>query len=409
MGVDLQQLLKESIGLDVASIGASAVDRAMRLRRAATGVTEADAYIERVRSSPEEMAEFIDAVVVAETWFFRDPVALAALADLARQPCARQGPATALRLLSLPCSTGEEPYSMAMALLDANVAPHQFEIDAVDISEPLLARARIGTYGKISFRGTELAFRDRYFDPGAGGYRIRDRVRQQVSFRRGNLIAPDLAAAERYDFVFCRNVLIYFDAPTQDRALQNLAAQLKPEGYLFVGAAETGLLWEREFRSTRVGGTFVFQKGRRVRQVERVPDRRVAPPRVYPPQQPQPAPLARAAVPPAPPTDLEQAKMRADEGHFVEAARLCERHLREKGPDAAAHYLLGLVRDASGNPADAAVHYRKALYLDPRHGDALLHLAFLLDSQGQAAEAQTLRNRARRVATNRNPAGPGPE
>ena len=404
MGVEpLEQLLKETIGLDAASIGVSAIDRAIRLRTAATGVTRAEAYVERVRSSPAELDELIDAVVVPETWFLRDAGAFAALADLARQQCARQGPGPTLRLLSLPCSTGEEPYSMAMTLLDANLAPQQFHIDAIDISERLLARARVGTYGRGSFRGADTGFRDRHFDAVDGGHRMRDRVRQQVTFRRGNLVAPDLAATERYDFVFCRNLLIYFDAATQDRALRNITAVLKPEAYLFVGAAETGVLWEREFRSVRVGGAYVFQKGRRVRNIETVPDRRVAPARIAPPPRLRPAPTPRPASAAAKPSDLDEARLRADAGHFVEAARLCEQHLRETGPDAEAYYLLGLVRDASGNQEDAVVHYRKALYLEPQHGDALMHLALLLDRQGQTAAAEALRNRARRVTTTRTP------
>src|SRR5687768_4885277 len=98
MGVEpVQQLLKETIGLDAASIGASAIERAVRLRAAATGVTDAEAYVERVRSSPAELEELIDAIVVPETWFFRDAGAFAALADLARQQCTRQGSGSALR------------------------------------------------------------------------------------------------------------------------------------------------------------------------------------------------------------------------------------------------------------------------------------------------------------------------
>ena len=419
MGVEhLQQLLKESIGIDAASIGVSAIERALRIRGSATGALHADAYAERVRSSPAELDEFIDAVVVPETWFFRDAGALRALAELALQRSAAQGSATTLRLLSLPCSTGEEPYSMAMAVLDAGMLPHQFHIDAVDISERLLARARAGIYGRGSFRGADLAFRERHFDGAADGYRIRDTVRQLVTFRRGNLIAPEVSWSDRYDFVFCRNVLIYFDAATQDRALRNVAALLKPDGYLFVGAAETALLWEREFRSSRVGGAFVFQKGRRVRRAEPIaPHQPVSTaPGNNRPARPvdlaalglthdrrRPPPVRQPATAGPAPTLLQQARAHADEGHFVEAARLCEQHLREKGPNGEAHYLLGLVRDASGNEADAAVHYRKALYLEPHHADALLHLALLLDRQGQTAAAQVLRNRARRADVTRTP------
>ena len=268
-------------------------------------------------------------------------------------------------------------------------------------------------YGRGSFRGADLAFRGRHFAATADGYRISDRVRQQVTFRRGNLVAPDLSWGERYDFVFCRNLLIYFDAATQDRALGNVAALLKPDAYLFVGAAETGLLWEREFRSSRNGAAFVFQKGRRIRHSSQgtMPAPAVGPAGISPPANPvglaalglthdrrRPPPVRRSALAGPAPTLLQQARTQADEGHFVEAARLCEQHLREKGPNAEAYYLLGLVRDASGNDADAVVHYRKALYLEPQHQGVLMHLASLLEQLNQKAEAHVLRNRERRIA-----------
>ena len=98
-----------------------------------------------------------------------------------------------------------------------------------------------------------------------------------------------------------------------------------------------------------------------------------------------------------PSADIDEAMRLADQGHFVEAATCCEEHLRQHGPSAAAFYLLGLVRDATGNHAEAAAYYRKALYLDPNHYETQIHLALLMEKQGDAAGAQVLRNRARRL------------
>jgi chemotaxis protein methyltransferase WspC len=101
------------------------------------------------------------------------------------------------------------------------------------------------------------------------------------------------------------------------------------------------------------------------------------------------------------PADLSEATRLADQGHFAEAATHCERHLRRCGPSATAFYLMGLVRDATGNHAEAGAHYRKALYLDPDHYDAQIHLALLLEKRGDPAGAQVLRNRARRLEQKR--------
>jgi chemotaxis protein methyltransferase WspC len=102
--------------------------------------------------------------------------------------------------------------------------------------------------------------------------------------------------------------------------------------------------------------------------------------------------------PPAPPVaDLGEATRLANEGHFVEAATQCEAHLRRCGPSAPAFYLMGLVRDATGNLAEAAAFYRKALYLDPNHYDTQIQLALLMEKQGDLAGAVVVRNRARRL------------
>src|SRR5471032_983185 len=145
---DLESLLKASMGLSVASIGSAAIARAVQERVSACHVADLHAYLELVRASGTELQALIEAVVVPETWFFRDRHAFVALARLAREewlPSHREG---ALALLSLPCSTGEEPYSMAMALLDADVPANRFRVDAVDISTRSLAQGLHAVYGK---------------------------------------------------------------------------------------------------------------------------------------------------------------------------------------------------------------------------------------------------------------------
>ena len=128
---ELQNLLKQTMGLDAASIGESAIERAVERRLAACDVEDRDAYLAYVRSSETEFQELIEAVIVPETWFFRDREAFAALARMAFEEWLRtraehmqhmQDTQDMMRLLSLPCSTGEEPYSMAMALLNCRTA-----------------------------------------------------------------------------------------------------------------------------------------------------------------------------------------------------------------------------------------------------------------------------------------------
>src|SRR5438093_975626 len=123
--------------------------------------------------------------------------------------------------------------TMAMALLDAGVPADRFHIDAVDISARVLSQAGRGLYGRNSFRGQDLAFRDRYFRAAADGYRLSEAVCQQVRFQQGNLFDGGfLPGVERFEVIFCRNVLIYFDRPTQDRAIHILKRLLTMSGVM---------------------------------------------------------------------------------------------------------------------------------------------------------------------------------
>ncbi len=419
---DVENLLKESMGLDAASIGAAAIERAVMERALACEVTDPRAYWTRVCASPTELQALIEAVVVPETWFFRDRQAFSTLARLAQEASLAADPDGVLRLLSLPSSTGEEPYSMAMALFDAGMSADRFVIDAVDISAQAVVRARSAIYGKNSFRGHELGFRARYFDATATGYRLSDRVRRQVHFRRANLFAHNgLTGSTSYDAIFCRNLLIYFDRATQDRAIQAIDRRLTPNGVLFVAPSETGVLLRHGFVTLKAPFAFAFRKAAKIARERtsrvspasqsRVVSQPPPPLAPAPTAEGRPEPASTACPVPQSTTDavvevgvtLDEAAELANRGHFEEAFGRCEQHLRHSGPSAEAFHLMGLVRDASGDPVEAERYYRKALYLDPNHRDVLIHLALLLEKAGKTSTAQVLRQRANRLTQRSGP------
>ncbi|TKK02856.1 chemotaxis protein CheR [Pseudomonas fluorescens] len=400
--------LKERIGLDVASVGEAIIERAVRQRCQSSQSPSAEAYWQHLQTSHDEQQALIEAVIVPETWFFRYPESFATLARLAQARLAEINQMRALRILSLPCSTGEEPYSIAMALLDAGLAPHQFKVQGMDVSPLSVERARRGVYGKNSFRGADLEFRDRHFTEDAGSYRIADRVREQVRLQVGNLLDPALLANEpTYDFVFCRNLLIYFDQPTQKQVFDVLKALTHVDGVLFIGPAEGSLLGRHGMRSIGVPQSFAFS-----RHVEPTP-----PPAPLVKPTPAPLPQRRAApiplkprpfstvsphVPPVKgvPTDagdlLSEIATLANEGKSAEARAACERYLSSHPPAAQVFYWLGLLSDVAGSALEAQGYYRKALYLEPQHPQALMHLAALLESQGDSVGARRLQARAAR-------------
>jgi chemotaxis protein methyltransferase WspC len=406
---EFEDVLKRAIGLDAETIGASSVSRAVAVRMEATGIKNVDAYRFHVANSAAELQQLVEAIVVPETWFFRDREAFAALAATAREKV--QSGVGVFRALSVPCSTGEEPYSMAMALLDAGLTREQIHIDAIDVSLRALERARQAIYGRNSFRGADLAFRDRHFGQASKGSAISKTVRDCVSFEHGNLFDDRLLVARApYHAIFCRNLLIYFDGAGKDRAVRVLDRLLTSDGTLFVGPSETSLLLDHQFTSARIRLAFAFRKkaaeARKPTRADgthakpRPAIRRPAPAPLAPPL--TTAPAAKAATTLKPPMPgIEDIRRLADEGRSAEAAALCEARLREGGASPEILLILGLIRDSMGQVRGAAECYRKALFLDPDHAQALVHLALLHEKEGNTADVRILNERLRRLEQRR--------
>jgi chemotaxis protein methyltransferase WspC len=404
--------LKERIGLDVTSVGPAIIERAVRQRSTANHALTADDYWHRLQGSRDEQQALIEAVIVPETWFFRYPESFATLAKLAATRLAQINNLRALRILSLPCSTGEEPYSIAMALLDAGLKPHQFKVEGMDVSPLSVEKARRAVYGKNSFRGQDIEFRERYFTAENEGYRLDERVLDQVRLQVGNLLDPTLLANEpAYDFVFCRNLLIYFDLPTQQQVFEVLKRLTHVDGVLFIGPAEGSLLGRFGMRSIGIPQSFAFSRQAASEPVAAFLPTVLPIPQSQPQRQPvryvAPArPRPFAAVAPAPRVVKTQASdaaallvniaALANEGKSAEARAACESYLRRHEPVAQVFYWLGLLSDIAGSALEAQGFYRKALYLEPQHPDALMHLAALLQSQGDTAGAKRLQDRAAR-------------
>ena len=406
----IEDVLRRRMGLQASSIGSATVELAIRARMSEVGAATPEAYLARLQETPAELDELIEAVVVPESWFFRDGAPFTALAQWALNDWQSTHPGRALRVLTIPCSTGEEPYSVAMALLDAGLAADRFTVDAVDISRRALGLAKRAVYGQNSFRGQALDFREHHFTPTPEGHALAANVKRQVNFELGNILdAAFRPGAGRFDVIFCRNLLIYFDKPTQTRAVKALAEMLSSAGLLFVGHAETSIPATAGFASANFPRAFAFRKVAALaaappKHTIRVPSVAFPPPRVtvrmpmavVPRPVRTPPPAARPATPQAA-ANLDDARALADAGKLDEAARLCELHLRQQGASAAAWYLLGTVRDSTGDRTRAAECYAKTLYLEPDHQEALLHRALLAEASGDAATAAQMRRRLTRA------------
>lgn len=437
--------LEQCMGLDRDSVGRQGVGMAVRQRAATLGL-DMRSYARFVLTDAEESQKLVETVVVPETWFFRDVEPYVYLARLARDRMlrprydapdvsgalgtmgtsgSRTNAAGPLRVLSVPSSTGEEPYSIAMALLDAGFKPHQFQIDAWDISRNALKRARRGVYGPSSFRTPDLGFRQRHFTlQDNGTYLLNKTTRDCVHFHQGNLAAPGFGVGEPpYHAVFCRNLLIYFTKAARSLAIQSLERLLMPKGVLFTGHTEI-LLFQR-LGYVPVNHTKAFACSRPEKTVLRSADRdtnpvpqvRIRPVRRWKPAlEPTPptakttpaaaaektfpmkAPQTHPAETPQPSTQdlLRTARKAADQGELDRAESLCSRYVEANPSDACGHALLGLVHQAAGRPDQAEKWLHKALYLAPDHYEALVHMSLLCAMRGDTGGEANYKRRAAR-------------
>ncbi len=439
-----EDILRNAVGLSAAALGEKALVRAVSDAMRRAGFADAEAYLAALRADPRLVDALACGAVVPETWFFRDRAPFACLAEHLRG-FFRAGRKP--RLLSAPCSTGEEAYSMAMAALSAGLAPDGFVVEAADVRQTSLETAERAVYGPNSMRedpGPYKRFLACGTNPETGKpqYAVAPEAAEAVHFVRANVVGPSfLADAAPFDVVFSRNLLIYLADDARKQLLANIDRLLAKDGLLFVGHSEIAYFLDNGFTSLGRSGAFACRRAapakpasrRRIpvarpcarsdvrpfarsdaRPFARSDARPAASARPSPPAttgpRPGPRPQGRPAVAskaassaangdaPSPASEgLAAARRLADRGDLPKAMDLCQAYLRTNKADPEAFCLMGLVCCAEQQPDKARSHFLKALYLAPNHRQSLMHLALLYEQRGDAAKAAVYRRRLERA------------
>jgi len=240
----LRRIIYEASGISLGQNKLALVCARLNKRMRALGLTDYRAYLRRLRedTSGEELVQLLDVISTNVTHFFRE----ADHFDLLRRLVAEWVSAgeRRLRIWSAACSTGEEPYSIAITVLDAlDGASVDVKILATDISTRVLRYALRGVYEPKRVQGVPRPMLERYFDKvcvdGETSYAVKDTLKRMVFFRRLNLSEPPFPMRGPFDVVFCRNVMIYFDDRVRKGVLDEVYRLLKPHGYLMVGHSES--------------------------------------------------------------------------------------------------------------------------------------------------------------------------
>ena len=437
-----EDLLRQWIGLDPSTLGHAAISRAVLARMTKLGVDNAETYLADATANDAERNNLIEEVVVPESWFFRDPQVYSFLKTFASERAAIPG-RSPVRILSAPCAAGQEPYSIAMCLLDAGMSPDDMAIDAIEISHVCLGKAGAAEYSANAFRTADLSFRDRWFTRHDGAFALQGAVRRCVRFNWANVLDESLVtdsfASGRapYDIIFCRNLLIYLTPAARGKVEQAINSMLQPDGVVVVGAAESPILkgdWVPASDTT----VFVLRHGGRdttspSAAKTRTPlrpgwlsepsaDARLG----FPPPMralattpadgaatvPQPTVEPGTAVPSeatkeaggtqdessSPVTEvIRQANALANAREFAAALTMCETFQTQQPPSSELFLLMGMIHLSTGDVANAQANFHKTLYLDPQNEEALLSLSILSAHSGDTAWADHYRQAAARV------------
>ena len=207
------------------------------------GLESIEDLIGMVRRRRDEamMKQIVDAMTTNETFFFRDKTPFDHLQNTVFPALRENRHGQRIRILCAACSTGQEPYSIAM-MLDQNpqlTGGAPVEIVACDISDRVLEKARAGVYSQFEVqRGLPIKMLMSYFNQQGDVWKLSDNIKSKVAFRNVNLLSP-ISGLGKFDVVFCRNVLIYFDLETKRDILKRIAAQMNDKSYILLGAAET--------------------------------------------------------------------------------------------------------------------------------------------------------------------------
>lgn len=382
----LLEFLRDRIGLDAHTVGVPGIEASIQERMRKLGLADISVYRDKLVSDTAEQQALIDAVVVPETWFFRDQTPFHFLAVNARKQWNEEASTPRLRFLSLPCSTGEEPYSIAMTLLDAGYLPDQFQIDAVDVSEKSLAIARAGRYTPAQFRGRNLDTIQRYFhEPQADRLEIIPKVRDTVHFAQASILdLPGSILASSYHAIFCRNLLIYLNNDWRQRSIELLSRLLRQDGILFVGHADATSALSPRFSMVRDASAFAYYP-------------RTGGPTVPTPKPQHLPPATTHASPPTLNSLLHDIRLSLEKHDAPTALALCEQALALTRMNAELHYLTGAAHELQGKNHAAKDAWQKSLYLQPRHVNSLQRLKKLLELEGNHAAAARMEARLRRA------------
>jgi chemotaxis protein methyltransferase WspC len=408
------RILSEEIGLDSDSIGILAIARAIKHAMLKLEINDTNDFSKRIIYDKDAFEKLVEEIKVSETWFFRDFECYNYLKSFLVPNIKKFNNKKQLRILSVPCSSGEEPYSVSILLHNFGYDVSVFYILACDISKESIAKAQEGIFTKGSFRNNYDNFMDSYFQPLQNRYKIHEKLLKTVEFKHENLINPNFLKDEpQFDFIFCKNLLIYLNDESRLKVINNINRLLKNDGALFVGLSEINYFTRNGFEPIKHNLAFACKKVPATNSsLSEITKSEFSKSEKYEsfinPIKPVTKSVETNKTDPLDISNInisqisneemiDKLKIFADQGNFSQAKKICDEILKINQTNIDALFFMGLIQNANHNPGSAEDYFKNVLYLNPDHYESLIHLSLMCESRGDSDRATILRLRAERV------------
>lgn len=391
----IKELTAKNFGISTSSLGESFVKDSL------------DLYLRKIDeqnpvsgiANPEKFLEgFFEYIKVPETWFFRQPESFECLKNVVLKKLRTKN--GKIRILSIACSTGEEVYSIAITLESANIGKDHYILDAVDLSAVSIMKAKEAVYGKNSFRQPLSKSSQEFFKSEGDINRVREDIRSIPNFTIGNFLKPEfIIGVEKYDIIFCRNLLIYFTDSARRATINKIKKLLLEDGLVFTGYSEFIFFLQNGFHDLEQKLSFACHLEDAGSKPELIPMRKKG---NLLKSSRKPALFSHIKKKEIPESNENAGKISeleslANSGDMKRAKSLAQKVLDSDSANPEELTISGVVFSACNMLSEAITCLERAIYLNPNSEDALIHLALIYENIGKTKQAALLKKRIRKI------------
>ncbi len=405
---DIIQFIETEIGLNTDSVGIISVANAITKHLKPDEIKYSE--FSKLMRDNSRLQDLLNELTVAETWFFRDTECFNFLRSELSSNKHKYSADNKLRILSVPCSTGEEPYSITILLNELGFKSTDYEIIASDINPNSLNKAKSAVFGKSSFRNDYCDFKSKYFDlVNENCYELNYKIKSIPTFKKGNLVKSNFLQNEpKFDYIFCKNLLIYLHEEARKQVLENITRLIKLDGILFTGLSETTYFTRNNFDYIKHDMAFACKQITSLKQTEPslLANHQELIKQIHHPNSEQKSIKTHRKIATIHTQEKNDKNLHqklyelADKGLYSEAEKMCLDLLSKDTSDYSALYIMGLIKNVSGKSSEAKDFFNKVLYLKPDHYESLVHTSLIYESTGEHELANIYRTRAEKVFIN---------